>query len=251
MKWGLGSITQRVALVSLVLAAVIAGAVIYTQRLVDQSSQKSKVTIAENQQIQVALNSLRTSLLSLEQSIYQLSLLQDRHQQERLLALSNSVVFQSSGLLNTPVAQRSAPIQKVVKTMAEDLHRLQGESRSLITVMSSAGTFYPGMPILTEKLYPANIAFMQAVELAILEAESLIRQPEQREILGILKEIKYAWVLAASTGGDRLTFCHSSKLLQRCRPSAKNASLRSCASQTVRPKTMCFPSAANVNVNPV
>lgn len=199
MKWGLGSITQRVAAVSLVLAFVIAGAVFYTQRLVDQSSLKSKASISENQQIQIALNNLRTSLLNLEQSIYQLSLLQDRHQQERLLAFTNSVVFQSAGLLNTPVAQRSAAIRKVVQTMSDDLARLQVESRNLITVMSSAGTFYPGMPILTEKLYPANIAFMQAVELAILETESIINKPDQREILAILKEIKYAWVQQVSS----------------------------------------------------
>ena len=199
MKLKFGSFTQRVAMISVILAVLIAAAVFYARQIVDNSSKKSLGSISESQQIETALHNLRSSMQGYEQAIYQYSLLQDKHQQERVLALSSNVVFQTAGLLNTPVAQQINLVAEVVHTLESDLRRLQIEVRNLLAVMSNAGTFYPGMSILTEKLYPTNVLFMQAAELAILEAESSLRRPEQREILNILKETKYAWVQQISS----------------------------------------------------
>ncbi len=199
MKLKFGNFTQRVATISVILAILIAAAVLYARQIVESSSKKSLISITESQQIENALHNLRSSMQSFEQAIYQYSLLQDKQQQERVLVLSNSVVFQTAGLLNTPVAQQTDSIIEVIHTLESDLRRLQTEVRQLLTVMSNAGTFYPGMSILTEKLYPTNVLFMQAVELAILEAESSLKRPEQRDILNILMEIKYAWVQQISS----------------------------------------------------
>lgn len=199
MKLKFGSFTQRVAMISMILAILIAAAVLYTRQIVDNSSKKSLLSISESQQIENALHNLRSSMQSYEQAIYQYSLLQDKHQQERVLALSNNVVFQTAGLLNTPVAQQTSSIIEVIHALESDLRRLQAEVRHLLLIMSNAGTFYPGMPILTEKLYPTNVLFMQAAELAILEAESLLKHPEQRDILNIFMEAKYAWAQQISS----------------------------------------------------
>ncbi|MBI3775534.1 MAG: PAS domain-containing protein [Gammaproteobacteria bacterium] len=199
MKLKFGSFTQRVALIALILAVLIAVAVIYARQIVDDASKKSLASISESQQIENALHNLRATMQGYEQSIYQYSLLQDKHQQDRVLSLSNNVVFQTAGLLNTPVAQKTDSVAEAVLTLETDLRRLQAEVRKLLVVMANAGTFYPGMTILTEKMYPTNIGFMQAVELAILEAEGSLKHREQREILNILKEAKYAWAQQISS----------------------------------------------------
>ena len=199
MKLKLGSFTQRVAMITLILAGLIALAVLYTGQIVDSSSKKSLGSITENQQIENALHNLRSSMHAYEQAIYQYSLRQDPQQYERISALSSNVVLQTTALLNTPVAQQINAVAELINALETDLRGLQTEVRNLLLIMSNAGTFYPGMPILTEKLYPANVVFMQAAELAILEAESSLMRPEQREILDLFRETKYAWVQQISS----------------------------------------------------
>ena len=199
IKLKFGSFAQRVAMISIILAILIAAAVLYARQIVDSSSKKSLASISESQQIENALHTLRSSMQSYEQAIYQYSLLQDKHQHERVLALSSNVIFQATALLNTPVAQQLNSVAEVVRTLESDLRNLQTEVRNMLSVMGNAGTFYPGMSILTEKLYPTNVIFMQAAELAILEAETSLKRPEQREILNIFKEAKYAWAQQISS----------------------------------------------------
>ena len=202
MQLKFGSSTQSVAMISLILAALITAAVLYTRQIVDSASKKSLASISESQQIEAALHQLRVSMQAYEQAIYHPSLRQDKQQYERVLALSSKVVFQTGALLNTPMAhmaQQTKWVAPVINALETDLRRLQTEVRNLLLVMSNAGTLYPGMPILTEKLYPTNVTFMQAAELAILEAESSLQHPEQREILDILTETKYAWVQQISS----------------------------------------------------
>lgn len=199
MKLKFGSFTQRVAMISLLLAVLIAAAVLYTRQIVDTTSKKSLASISQSQQIETGLHQLRASLQAYEQAIYHYSLRQDKQQYERVAALSGKVVFQATELLHTPVAQQTQRVAEPIYALETGLRRLQTEVRNLLLVMSNAGTFYPGMPILTEKLYPTNVTFMQAAELAILEAESSLKHPEQREILNILTETKYAWVQQISS----------------------------------------------------
>lgn len=199
MKLKFGSFTQRVALIALILAILIAAAMLYARHIVDGASKKSLASISASQQIETALHNLRASMQGYEQAIYQYSILQDKQQHERVLALSSNVVFQTAGLLNTPVAQQIDAVAELVHTLETDLRRLQSEVHKLLVVMSDTGTFYPGMPILTEKMYPTNVIFMQAAELAVLEAEGALDRPGQREILDIIDEAKYAWVQQVSS----------------------------------------------------
>lgn len=199
MRPNVSSIRWRFIVTAIVLAAMALPAVFYTQSQFRETSHESSLLVQEHRDLGWVLNSLKDSLQVAESAIYRYPLLLDEASRRDVLVRLAETQFQSRQLEEHYVVERHSQFGDFANNLNFVLNRLDDESKKLLDVLSDVNTRYPAAPILTEKLYPANLEFTSAVEAAILEASEQPKNANQRRIKQLLQDVRYAWAQQISS----------------------------------------------------
>jgi len=195
MKIGLKSIKGRIIFLSILLAFLLSSSIIYTDQIVSNSTIISLSLVAEDQVLFEQLATLEKSLKETERVTYQYSLLQEQGLRKNLQLLSDSLVYQSDSLLELPENKKSDSdmFRAPILSLRDTLLRIQFEISEFLKVSSNRETLYPALPIMRDELYPLNVSYMQAVELALDESERSKHNKDQREIEKLFQNLRYKW----------------------------------------------------------
>lgn len=199
MRPNVSSIRWRFIITAIVLAAMALPAVFYTQNRFRETSHESSLLVQEHRDLGWVLNSLKDSLQVAESAIYRHPLLLDETSHRDVLVRLAETRFQSRQLEEHYVVDRHSQFADFAANLNYVLNRLDEETKNLLTVLADVQTRFPAAPILTNKLYPANLEFTSAVESAILEASEYPGDVNQQKIKHILQEIRYAWAQQVSS----------------------------------------------------
>lgn len=166
------SIRWRFVVTAVIIAAMALPAVFYTQNRVRQASIDNTQFVQEHRDLGWVLNSLKDSLQVAESAIYQYPLLLDESAYRTVLVRIAETKLQSKQLSEHYVVRRYSQFGDFAANLNYVLDRLEQETDHLLKILSNVQTRYPAASILLNELYPTNQAFIQATELAIIEAES-------------------------------------------------------------------------------
>ena len=187
------SIRWRFVVTALVLAALALPAVFYTQNQVRHASKDSSKLVQEHRDLGWVLNSLKDALQIAESAIYQYPLLLDDDTYRNVVARVAEVKFQSKSINDHYVVKNHRSFGDFAANLDYVLNRLEDESTRLLEAASNVEARFPAATILKNKMLPANLRFIQAVELAMNEAAENPNSIDQQEVLRVLEELRYAW----------------------------------------------------------
>jgi len=193
------SIRARFLLTAAVVAMLSLPAALYTQHRVHLLTQESFRLIQEDQDLGWAFDSLTDSLQVTESAIYQYPLMLDAKSYRNILVRLAETKLQARQLTEHYALRHHPFIHDFAINLLFAMQRLDEETQKLLTVLSDVETRFPAAAILLNDLQPGNVAFIQAVNLAIVEATGMTDKPDQPVILQALNELRYAWAQQISS----------------------------------------------------
>ena len=199
MSSKVSSIRWRFVVTAVVIAAMALSAVFYAQYKVRQASTDSTLLMQEQRDLGLVLNSLKDSLQVAESAIYQYPLLLDKRGYHIVLMRVAETKLQSKLLTEHYVVRQYNQFGDFASKLDVVLDRLEHETRGLLEILSDVQTRFPASSILLNELYPINLEFIQAAELAIVEAEEQPHSSDQQKIMWLLKELRYIWAQQVSS----------------------------------------------------
>ncbi len=193
------SIRARFLLTAAVVAILSLPAALYTQHRVHLLTQESFQLIQEDQDLGWAFDSLTDSLQVTESAIYQYPLMLDAKSYRNTLVRLAEAKLQARQLAEHYALRRHPFIHDFAVNLVFAMQRLDEETQKLLAALSDVEARSPAAAILLNDLQPGNVAFIQAVNLAIAEAAGMTDKPDQPVILRALNELRYAWAQQISS----------------------------------------------------
>ncbi|HHH48759.1 MAG TPA: EAL domain-containing protein [Gammaproteobacteria bacterium] len=193
------SIRARFLLTAALVVALSLPAALYTQYRVRLLTQESFQLMQEDQDLDWTFDSLTDSLQVTESAIYQYPLMLDAKSYRNILVRLAEVKLQARQLSEHYALRRHPLLRDFAANLVFAMQRLDEETQKLLTVLSDVETRFPAAAILLNDLQPGNVAFLEAVDLAIAEAVGMEDQPDQPVILQALNELRYAWAQQISS----------------------------------------------------
>ncbi len=193
------SIRARFLLTAAVVAMLSLPAALYTQHRVHLLTQESFQLIQEDQDLGWAFDSLTDSLQVTESAIYQYLLMLDARSYRNTLVRLAEAKLQARQLTEHYALRRHPFIHDFAVNLVFAMQRLDEETQKLLAALSDVEIRFPAAAILLNDLQPRNMAFIQAVNLAIDEATGMTDKPDQPVILRALNELRYAWAQQISS----------------------------------------------------
>ena len=192
-RYRVSSLRGRFAISALILLMVLLPAVYHTKSLVRNAVQTTSKVSTELDSFQSIITELERSLQSAESSLYQYTLLLDNHVREEVISAIDQAKFHTRKLLEHHFTREYPELQSRVEKLDDNTLRLGKEIQYLLNVVNKVETRYPAAPILLERLEPTNTEFTTALESAIAETKDMLNKPQQKNILNLFREIRYAW----------------------------------------------------------
>lgn len=193
------SIRWRFVVAAVVVVSLALPAVFYTQSHVRQASQVSSLLVQEHRDLGWVLNSLKDALQITESTIYQYPVLLDENTYRKVLVRIGEIKNQSRQITEHYVVKNYRQFGDFAENLDFVLNRLDEKTRDLLVSLSKAETRYPAAPIFLNELQPANLDFIQAIELSIAEASEQPEDTDQQEVRRVLDDLRYAWAQQVSS----------------------------------------------------
>ena len=161
--------------------------------MVRNATETTSSVSSDLDNFQTEINDLRRSLQSAESAIYHYTLLLDQPVRDEITSEINSATLHTRQLMDLPITQQHLQLHDRVEKLNENTHHLAKETQHLLSVVNQVDTRYPATPILLHQLQPTSVEFIAALDLAMEEAKDMQREPQQKNILAIFRQIRYAW----------------------------------------------------------
>lgn len=188
------SLRGRLGVAALILVLALLPAIHHTERLVRNASESSSKTSGAIKNFQTIIEQLERSLQSAESSIYHYTLLLEDPVRENVLAELQKTKDQASELSSHALVGYRQQLQHHTDNVYSSILTLEKEVQHLLSVVARVETRYPAAPILLDRLQPTSAEFMSALEQAIDEARENASEPQQKNVMNLLREIRYAWL---------------------------------------------------------
>jgi diguanylate cyclase (GGDEF)-like protein/PAS domain S-box-containing protein len=192
-RYRVSSLRGRFVMSAVILSMVLLPAVYHTKTLVRNAADASATIGRQLDSFQSTINSLQRSLQSAESSIYHYTLLLDEEVREEATFEVEQAKSYTDDLLDHQFTREHPAILSWVNKLNENTLNLGKETQYLLSVVSKVETRYPAAPILLERLQPTSAEFIAALDLAIDETKDMINEPQQKNIMNLFREIRYAW----------------------------------------------------------
>lgn len=192
MILGLGSMRRRIIALSLVLSSVLVGSALYTRLEVGEAAQRYQQQLTLQQQFSSGISDYKNTFFNMESGLYRYAVLQDEGARDSVEVLLNELGERGRVLERTPFLLAKADLQPDFVELKTVLEQARQETRHLLQIISTLGLRFPASTLITDNLYPLNMAFNAALEEALLEAE-LDSGRGHSDLLRVLHEIRYLW----------------------------------------------------------
>lgn len=192
-RYRVSSLRGRFLISALILLMVLLPAVYHTKSLVHNAALTTSTISHQLDSFQSIINDLERSLQSAESAVYHYTLLLDEQVREEVLFEVERAKSYTDGLADHQFAREHPAIRARVERLSENTLQLGKETQYLLSVLNKVETRYPAAPILLERLEPTSAEFIAALQLAIEETKEMLNQPQQKNILNLFREIRYAW----------------------------------------------------------
>jgi len=193
MRYRVSSLRGRFVIAAIILLMLLLPAVYHTKSLVRDAVDTTSTVSAALDSFQSIINELERALQSAESSIYHYTLLLDEQVREEVSFETEQAKYHAQRLLEHDFASRYPEVLSRVEKLNDNTLNLGKETQYLLSVVNKVETRYPAAPILLERLQPTSAEFIAALELAIDETNELINEPQQKNIMNLFREIRYAW----------------------------------------------------------
>jgi len=224
-RYRVSSLRGRFLIAAVILLLVLLPAVYHTKSLVHNAVETTSKISAELDGFQSIINELERSLQSAESSIYHYTLLLDEQVREEVSFETDQAKFHAQQLLEHHFAKQYPEVLSRVEKLNDNTVSLGKETQYLLNVVNKVETRYPAAPILLERLQPTNAEFIAALELAIEETNEMLNEPQQKNIMNLFREIRYAW--SQQVGSVRVFIANRSGIFGKPEQNmAKNAANR-------------------------
>jgi len=200
MSYGLRSIRRRIIALSLVLAVLLLGAVLHTEGRVRAAVDHSLEGVARQQAFNAGFAELKNRVYSMEGGLYRYAVLQDDTAREGVELLLQEIGQRRALLRESSVLAQDDDVRRSFDTLLITLGLLDREVRDLLEIIGTLERRFPASPIITDKLYPLNIAFVTALDEAMLDLELEYVGPMPRDMQRRLQDMRYLWSQQISTG---------------------------------------------------
>jgi diguanylate cyclase (GGDEF)-like protein/PAS domain S-box-containing protein len=192
MSYGLRSIRRRIIALSLILAMLLLGAVFHTENRVREVADRSQEDVVRLQAFTAGVAGLKNTVYSMEGSLYRYTVLQDESARASVESLLLEIARTSRALRDSDVIA-DEDLHRSLDTLADTLALVDREVRDLLDIIATLDRRFPASPIITGKLYPLNIAFITALEEAMLDLEVEAGGAYARDLQQLLQEVRYLW----------------------------------------------------------
>ncbi len=193
MPYGLRSIRRRIIALSLIFIAFLLGAVLHTESQVREVAARSQENIARQQVFTDDFVALKNSVDNLEGGLYRYAVLQDESARTSVEGLLPEIDRRTEELNAAVVMTDDAELRDSFISLVALLRQADLEVRTLLDIIATLEKRYPASPIITDKLYPLNMAFLNAMDDAIIGVELETSGSYTRDMLNVLQEVRYLW----------------------------------------------------------
>lgn len=198
MSYGLRSIRRRIIALSLVLAILLLGAVLHTEGRVREAVERSQQDIAHQQAFSAGIAELKNAVYAMESGMYRYAVLQDDSARLSVESLLHDIARRTQEL-RRPGLLVDGDVRRSFETLADTLALLDKEVRDLLAVIATLDKRFPASSIITDHLFPLNIAFMTSLEEAMLGIELEMRGGAAGDMQRRLQDVRYLWSQQIST----------------------------------------------------
>ncbi len=137
MKLKLNSLRARIVVIFSVLTVIMFISLYQTQKYVHESTQSSLIIIAEQQQLEQILKTIKTGFRRTDQIINNYSKRPEQHLIQKIISITNNQIFHIDILLNNPTTQRNELFRQPVIALKNILNQLLSEI-SIVHTSTSA-----------------------------------------------------------------------------------------------------------------
>lgn len=199
MPYGLRSIRRRIIALSLILTALLFGAVLHTEGRVREVVSQSQEGVARQQAFTAGFAELKNTVYSMEGGLYRYAVLQDDSARAGVERLLRQIGQRSAMLHDSSVLADDDDVQRSFDTLLTTLGLLEREVQELLEIIGTLERRFPASPIITDKLYPLNVAFATALDEAVLRIEVETGGAFARDMQHRLQDVRYLWSQQIST----------------------------------------------------
>ncbi|MDH5218697.1 MAG: EAL domain-containing protein, partial [Gammaproteobacteria bacterium] len=175
-----------------VIIALLLATIFYINENAKETIHKQTRATALQTAYDAKLATLSADIQRLGISVYQLSFIGDHHFSSEIQALMPKI----AALANNLDLPDSDIYNEKIGALTASLDVLFGQINTLLAVQNDVEKRYPAMPIMVNKLQPANINFTTAVIDAINEAKF---DTEGGVVYDQLRNIRYSWAQLISS----------------------------------------------------
>ena len=193
MIFGLRSIRHRIIALSLVLAGMLLGAALYTEHRVRDAARHYHNALAQQHAFASGLEVLKNDVYAMEGGVYRYAVLQDASARGGVGFLLRDIRSRAQALAASAFARHDVGILRGLTDVDAALGETDRQVRDLLRIIGTLRLRFPASSIITDKLYPENVAFTTALEDARLDTG----QSGQRQRR--LADIRYLWAQQIST----------------------------------------------------
>jgi len=190
-RTGWSSLRGRYLYSVLVLVALLLAAAWFADRQVRRSSDRNDANALERQAISQTLHQLTDDIWRAENSLHEFLLVPNPNERARMDAdLLRAATTAASLDDNTWIRQTESAFANADR-LRDELAQLRVHTRRLAAIRTTPEQLFPAMPVMLERMLPAQSQFNTAADLAMNEAFSEAITPEQAEIYRAFSEARY------------------------------------------------------------
>ena len=190
-RTGWGSLRGRYLYSVLVLIALLLAAAWIADRQVRRSSDRNDANALERHSISQTLHQLTDDIWRAENSLHEFLLVPNASERARMDADLLRAATTATGLNHNIWIRQNESALRSATHLHDDLEQLRVHTRRLAAIRTTPEELFPAMPVMLERMLPAQSQFNTAAELAMNEAFSAAITPEQADIYRAFAEARY------------------------------------------------------------
>jgi len=174
------------------LVLLIVGTAWYSQHQVDSAVDITTINQSSRESLGENLHLISTSLWSLQSSLQSYLLEPDGKVRDRIRENLSSAISKTDLLAREQRVSQSQAAKPAAR-LARDLRTLSSELDDLLMLRADPIRLFPSVRFLVNDLEPGNREILGELQLSIAEARENLDDPDQREILKLLSDLRYNW----------------------------------------------------------
>ena len=191
-RLGWGSLRGRYLYSALTLTLLLLAAAWVADHQVRQDSHRNDAHVLERNAIRQNLSQLTDDVWRAQNSLHEFLLAPNSSERTRLEADLARARATTAMLAENEWVRQTEAAQTRTTQLSDDLVQLQQQSQRLTVIRTTPEQLFPAMPVMLERMLPAQLNFNTAATLAMDESFDRKITAEQAEIYRLFADARYA-----------------------------------------------------------